>query len=228
MLDGVLELHYSTNYGINRKSILEDVPGFFVTNCIPHDIMHDLFEGVVPHELKPFLIYATQQKHYFTINDPNNRIRRFDFIHDKPTEIDANVCHSQLKIRQSASQMMFLIRCFPLLIGDKVPESDLHWMSLLLLIKTCSISLAPSCKHDTVPYLAQLMQEKLSTFLSLYTSSKFIPLFHYMIHYPSQILNFGPLVHSWTVRQESKLSFIKEHSKHSNFKNVPLTAAKKH
>lgn len=227
MLDGVLESHYSTNYGINRKSILEDVPGFSVATCIPHDIMHDLFEGVVPHELKLFLTYATQQKRYFSINDLNERIKMFDFVHDKPTPIDPNVCR-QLKIRQSASQMMSLIRNFPLLIGDKVPEGDLHWLSLLLLIKICSISLTPICNHDLVPYLAQLIQEKLSTFLSLYPSSKLIPKFHYMIHYPSQILKFGPLVHSWTMRQESKLSFIKQHSKKSNFKNVPLTAAKKH
>ena len=228
MLNGPLEIHFSTNYGINRRSILEDVPGFSVTTCIPHDIMHDLFEGVVPYELKLFLTYCTQQKRYFTIDDLNNRIKRFDFIYDKPTLIDVNICRSQLKIRQSASQMMSLIRFFPLLIGDKIPENDAHWLSLLLLIKICSISLAPLCNYDTIPYLAQLIQEKLSTFLSLYPTSRLIPKFHYMLHYPSQILHFGTLVHSWTMRQESKLSFIKQCSKRSNFKNITLTAAKKH
>ena len=45
--------HYSTNFGINRRSVLEDVPAFSVVTGIPHDIMHDLFEGVVPFELSP-------------------------------------------------------------------------------------------------------------------------------------------------------------------------------
>ena len=44
MLNGPLESHYSTNCGVNRKSILEDVPGFSVTTCIPHDIMHNLLK----------------------------------------------------------------------------------------------------------------------------------------------------------------------------------------
>ena len=49
-------LKVSTEYGINRRSILENVPGFSVVNGIPHDIMHDLFEGVVITGLKNFLI----------------------------------------------------------------------------------------------------------------------------------------------------------------------------
>lgn len=31
LLEGPLKAHYSTNFGINRLSILEDVPGFSVT-----------------------------------------------------------------------------------------------------------------------------------------------------------------------------------------------------
>ena len=41
----------SVKYGINRTSILEEVPGFSVVNGLPHDVMHDLFEGVVKYEL---------------------------------------------------------------------------------------------------------------------------------------------------------------------------------
>ncbi len=57
--------HYSTNFGINRCSILEDVPGFSVTTCIPHDIMHDLFEGVVPYELKLLIIHCVEQVFHY-------------------------------------------------------------------------------------------------------------------------------------------------------------------
>ena len=50
-LTGPLRDHYSTNYGITRLSKLEEVPGYSVIDGLPHDIMHDLFEGVVPYEL---------------------------------------------------------------------------------------------------------------------------------------------------------------------------------
>ena len=126
--------------------------------------------------------------------------------------------------------MMTLSQFFPLLIGDKVAESDEHWASFLLLIKICSISLSPLCTPDTIPYLRILIEEKLQLFKQLYPDSRLIPKFHYtcMLHYPSQIERFGPLVHSWTMRQESKLSFVKRVSKRGNYKNVPQTVAKKH
>lgn len=51
LLDGPLQDHYSTMYGINHMSVLEEVPGFSVIKGLPHDIMHDLYEGIVPYEI---------------------------------------------------------------------------------------------------------------------------------------------------------------------------------
>ena len=51
---------------------------------------------------------------------------------------------------------------------------------------------------------------------------------HYMLHYPTQMLMFGPLINTWMMRQEAKLSFIKQSSQKGNFKNVPKTVAKAH
>ena len=47
---------------------------------------------------------------------------------------------------------------------------------------------------------------------------KLVYKFHYMIHYASQIETFGPLIHSWTMRQDAKLSFFKRASQNSNQK----------
>ena len=106
--------------------MLEDVPGFSVVAGIPHDIMHDLFEGVVPFELKLLLIHCVQ-KMYFSVDLLNERLERFDFVFDKPSLIDVNICRPGTNIHQSASQMMTLSRYFPLLIGGKVPESNLFY-----------------------------------------------------------------------------------------------------
>ena len=43
-----------------------------------------------------------------------------------------------------------------------------------------------------------------------------------------QIEMYGPLVHTWTMQHEAKLSFIKRDSHSSNFKNVCLTVPKTH
>ena len=112
-------VHHSTSYGINRLSILEEIPGFSVTSGLPHDIMHDLFEGVVPYHMGLLLNYCVGEK-FFTIEELNERIATFDFLDNKPSEIDSNLCkRSDSKVKQSASQMMALCREFALIIGDR-------------------------------------------------------------------------------------------------------------
>ena len=97
LLTGPLAAHHSTSYGINRLSILEEIPGFSVTNGLPHDIMHDLFEGVVPSHMKLLLTHCVQEG-FFTLEELNERICAFDFLKKKPSEIDSNLCrHAQSK-----------------------------------------------------------------------------------------------------------------------------------
>lgn len=91
----------STEYGINRRSALDNLPYFSVVRNIPHDVMHDLFEGAIPHELKLLLQYLIG-KSYVKLDTLNHRLNAFDFgyseIGDKPAPIS-------LELRQSASQM---------------------------------------------------------------------------------------------------------------------------
>ena len=77
-LTGSQSRENSVKYGINRTSILEEVPGYSLATGMPHDIMHDLFEGVVHYELKLFLFYCVFKK-YFSIDTLNTRIRGYDF-----------------------------------------------------------------------------------------------------------------------------------------------------
>ncbi len=49
-----------------------------------------------------------------------------------------------------------------------------------------------------------------------------------MIHYAEQILSIGPMICSWTMRQEAKLSFFKRASHLGNFKNIACTLARRH
>ena len=67
LLTGPLRDHYSTTFGINRLSLLEETPGFSVANGLPRDIMHDLFEDVVPYELKLFIRYLTTELRHMSL-----------------------------------------------------------------------------------------------------------------------------------------------------------------
>ena len=221
LLSSPLRDHYSTSFGINRMSKLEEVPGYSVVHGLPHDLMHDIFEGVFPYE------FCNSMK-YFSIAQLNLRISRYDFSSTRPSDFDAKILRTNAKIHQSASQMMSLCHEFPILVGDLIPESDANWKSFLVLIKICNIALSPTCNPDTVAYLRVLIEEKLSLFKHLYPGENVIPKQHYLVHYPSQIEKFGPLLQSWTMLHESKLSFVKRVSVKSNYKNVSKTVAKRH
>lgn len=93
----------------------------------------------------------------------------------------------------------------PLLIADKILLDDPPWNSFLLL-RICSVANSPFYTPDTIAYLWVIIQENLK-FLRL--CEKLLPKHHYMVHYPSQMQRLGPLIQSWTMRQESKLSFVK-------------------
>jgi hypothetical protein len=61
--------HFSKVYGINRKSALCDLPYFDLTQQLPQDIMHLLFEGIFPIQLELMLHHATATlKVYIHIN----------------------------------------------------------------------------------------------------------------------------------------------------------------
>ena len=61
-------------YGVNRSSILDEVPGFSIINGLHHDIMHDLFEVVVSYEIKLLLQHFVG---YFTLDLFNGRIEKY-------------------------------------------------------------------------------------------------------------------------------------------------------
>ena len=100
-------------------------------------MMHDLLEGLAPHEIKLMVLYYTSN-HFFTLQEFNERLINFNFGYsekDKPLPILSAVLRSDKKIRASASQMLLLVRTIPFLIGDKISENEDHWVCFMLLRK---------------------------------------------------------------------------------------------
>lgn len=139
---------------------------------------------------------------------------------------------------------------FPLMIGDLVPEDDSEWDCFLLLLEILQICVSWIISVDLVAYLEVLIERYLSSFRECYPHIRIIPKQHYMVHLPSQILrwatyvgthwklNFlcciwyhrlGPLTNTWCMRMEAKHNFFKRIAQQQgNFKNVPLSVAKRH
>ena len=123
--------------------------------------------------------------------------------------------------------MWLLAVTTPLLIGDLVPEDCESWTLYITLLKICSIACSWNVKPSCISYLRILIEEHHCKFRLLYPDKTIIPKMHYMVHYPRQILKYGPLIRSWTMRYEAKLCVVKHAARHGNFKNICYTVAKR-
>ena len=223
--------HYSKTYGINQRSVLMDVNFFSMfENGLPHDLMHDLLEGLVPFEIKHLLLYYIST-HAFTLQEYNEKLLNFNFGYsekDKPLPILSTTLKPGKKIRASASQMLLLVRIIPFIIADKISEDEEHWICFILLRKILDLILAPITTAGHCSSLKLLIIDHHSRFVHLYGSSSYTPKMHFLLHYPEQLLNLGPMVRTWTMRYEAKLHFFKQSSHSSNFKNISLSLANAH
>lgn len=131
-------------------------------------------------------------------------------------------------LRISASQSLLLIRILPFLIGDVVLQDDPNWKCFLLLSKIVDIVVCPWATADLCAILQVTIEEHHRRFVALYTDEAVIPKFHFLLHYPRQILCIGPLIHSWNMRNEAKLNIFKQASRLGNFKNIASSVAKRH
>ena len=231
-ISGPLSEHYSVAYGVVRRSILLDVNSYYMfEGGLPHDIMHDLYEGVVQYEMKLLLTYLVD-KNLLTIQEFNKRLINFDYgyseVADKPTPITrANFKSGDKKLRQGASQCMLLARILPLLLVDCFDDDDPYWECYLCLIKISNICLSPMLTMNMCATLKVLIEEHHTRFREVYPEETIIPKMHYMCHYPEQILQVGPLTNSWTMRHEGRLHVLKQAAHLGNYKNITLTLCRR-
>ena len=66
-------------YGVNRRSTLCNSQYFHVADGLPGDAMHDILEGLLQYEAKEMLKAFILEEKYFTIDQLNERIKKFDY-----------------------------------------------------------------------------------------------------------------------------------------------------
>jgi hypothetical protein len=165
MLNGPASDHYSITYGINRRSCLLDVENFSLFDGgLPHDVMHDILEGIAPKQIKQLLYHYTMNG-LFTLKEFNEKLLNFNYGYtesDKPVPIVSSLLRAHDKtLRGSASQNSLLIRISPLLIADKIPEDDDHWSCFLLLRKIADIVFSPISSNSLCSSLKLLTRDYL-------------------------------------------------------------------
>lgn len=197
---------------------------------LPPCLGHDLFEGVVAYDLFLYLQHFVKDKKLFTYEKVNFLLLNFNFkgtdSRNKPNEIDSK----KHKITGHAAQNWCLLRLFPILFGRCIKDfDDPVWELCMLLRSIVEFICAPKINISQIVYLQSSIEEYLYLRAKIFPSVPLRPKHHYLIHYPTLIAQFGPLIRTWTLRFESKHSYFKRCARQSgNFKNICATLALRH
>ena len=183
--------HWSKLWGINKRSILMNIPHFDVTSCILHDPMHVLLEGICKVEVKNMLYYYVYIKKVFTLAQLNNRINFFEYssvqMADKPQIIEKKHLQQSATFPQTAASMLILLTSLPFMLFDFDPYLDEHWTNFVHLLQIVLLCTSSEVSSETIYELQHLISSYISVFLKLYPNSSFSPKMHYLIHFPDQI-----------------------------------------
>ncbi len=222
--------HWSKFWGVNGRSPLLQVTSN-ISDLLPHDPMHVLLEGVVPYEAALCLYQFIYVKKYFTLNWLNTCILNFSYQgtdkSQRPEKIEVQQLTSAFKLKQKSAGMLTLCFALPLMISSKIPDDDKHYKNLIRLFQVVQLGTCPYATLDTAGELEQLIATHHLTFVELYPKHSVPPKFHYLVHFPRQIVLFGPLRAQWVMRYEAKNGWFTNYN-WKCFKNLEYSMAYKH
>ena len=217
-------------YGIKKRSVLNSLANYHVCWGIPSDIGHDIFEGF-GCDVLAFCVKYFVQNGYLTLIQFNDTVETFPYSDadkvNQPSRMSSDM--ATFRIKQTATQCWCLLRLCPLMIGHLIPEDDEVWQVFIQFLDIVDMVCAPTLDKGTVEYLRILITSFCETYFEINEDANVKPKAHYLIHYPTQIYRFGPLVHCWTLRFEGKHHYFKELVHRSkNRRNICKTMARRH
>lgn len=221
----------STESGVVGESVLRKfLKSYDVTLCFPQDIMHNLMEGALEHEMRSMLNQFIEVDGYLTFRDLNRSLKCFiypdELISSKPSIIDRQHV-TDGKLRQSATQMITLSIVLPIILASFVSAPNEYYENFILLCQITNVLLAYEVKRESIPLLRSMIYIHNTRYFRLY--EKIIPKFHFLTHAPSVIQNFGPCRETWCMRFEARHCwFGKVASRSNNYKNLAKSLAYRH
>ena len=226
-----LKDYFCKEYGINKRSILSNLPYFNVTHQLPQDIMHIFLEGILQYEIKLLLNYLMKTQGVITLDELNHAIKHFPLGYTDAKSRPIVMKHGDLEMKsstnlgQTASTMWLLSQILPFILQNCVDHTSPQWNSFIMLLEIMGIAFCSEITQASVLYLKSTVKEYLTNFKRTYNVN-IIPKQHYLVHLPSQMLAFGPLIRCWCMRFEGKHAYFKDLAKKiRNFKNLPFSLA---
>lgn len=192
--------------GIKQKCIWNELKSFSITDNISLDIMHDILEGVADYDMA-FIIQSLVEANCFDYDELNDFVQCFYYgdqeFGNKPPLITKEHISNDESLKFSASEMLCLVRYFPLMVGHKVKEDSEAWKLFLLLREIVDLLFSPKFSKCDLPKLEELISEHHEMYIAL-SGRPLRPKYHNIVHAVRVIKAVGPLKPLSAMRWEAK------------------------
>lgn len=177
--------------------------------------MHDILEGVCQYDISQLLLHYIYEAKFFTLEVLNNRLNVFDFGLEDGVNRPPSLKKEKLKnfrLGFSASEIIYFVKYFELLIGDLIPKTDKYWDLYVSLRAIIDILMARSITTGDIKYLNILITEHLEIYIELFGKTLKMK-YHNMLHYHRSLNNIGPLINIWCMRFEANHQKFKAYAR---------------
>lgn len=213
--------------GIQKDCLLNRLKHFHVISLPVVDIMHDIFEGVIPAFLIQFFKYCIVMK-IATEADLIRLIRDYNYGQLNSTNKPSKLCLDRKNLGQNAIQSYCIITNLPFMLANKKHQLERVWKTMVSLLKCIQIVVSYKITEYDIQQFEINKELVMSTMLNVF-HTKLKPKLHNFNHYKHVIREMGPLRLMWMMRYESKHKFFTDAvKKTNNFINITKTLAEIH
>ena len=224
------KIFWSKTFGINSRSVFEQIHGFNFLDAMPFDPMHVLLEGQFPYIAALFLYRATVIDRRFTLAWLNEQIKSYPYSYlDKSSQPD-RIFEKDLNsdsLKNTAAAHLTLAYILPHILCAKMPINCRFYGNLLSFIEIVLLCTSPIVDLDTCGQLETKIGVFYLKFQQLYPAAKIKPKAHQLVHMPRFIQMFGPPRNFWAMRMEGKHNFFKGRIIRNHI-NLPKSLANMH
>ncbi|KAJ8664835.1 hypothetical protein QAD02_006497 [Eretmocerus hayati] len=178
------------------------------------DLIHDEFEGRASYLLTNVCNDLIHKQQIFDLDYLNARIETFNEnttpLSNKVPVIKKAHITGNNKLKMSSAEMINFTRSFGLIVGEKMRHFEGEnetWELYTIYRGIIDILLSPRNVERHYMKLEMLIPEFLSLYIKLFGHLKYK--FHLLIHVLRILRKYGPLIHYWAMRMESKQRELK-------------------
>ncbi|KAJ8675081.1 hypothetical protein QAD02_010867 [Eretmocerus hayati] len=204
-------LQSSDQSGLTHYSSFNEVGDFHIipNGCV--DVMHDVQEGCGSRIMAKVLLFFIQEEKLFTIDFINKALKNFDFGFEnsnRPPQINIAYVNEHKKLKMSASETLFFIRYFGVIVGHKIEAYYPEWELYLKLRDVVAVMFKPDISLSESTQMASDIEELLELWIDL--GEVLTIKFHNLLHYLKKLRQNGPPTKNSAIRFESKHRELKK------------------